>query len=142
VTYTGRCNCGAITVVIEAGPVTTRQCWCRQCQKIAAGGATHNAVFPTEAVIITGERAETSYTAASGSTLTHEFCAACGTQVLGRSSARPQFRTIRMGLLDEGHGLRPQAAIWLDEAPDYARIDPDIEHWRQQPPPPGQPSKA
>lgn len=136
-TYTGRCNCGTIALKIEAEPVTTRQCWCRQCQKIAAGGATHNAIFPAEAVTITGERTQNSYTAASGSTLTHEFCPICGTHVLGRSSARPQFRTIRLGMLNEGHGIRPAAAIWLDEAPDWAVIDPALEHWPQQPPPPG-----
>lgn len=135
-TYTGRCNCGAVTVTIEAEPVTTRQCWCRQCQKIAAGGPTHNAMFPTEAVTLTGKTAETSYVAASGNTLTQEFCPVCGTPVLGRSSARPQFRTIRMGLLDEGHGLRPQVAIWTDEAPEWAVIDPAMERWPQQPPPP------
>lgn len=141
-TYTGRCNCGAVTVTIAAEPVTTRQCWCRQCQKIAAGGATHNAIFPADAVIINGDRAESSYTAASGNTLTHEFCANCGTHVLGRTSARPQFRTVRLGMLDESHGLKPAAAIWLDEAPDWAVIDPEMEHWPQQPPPPGQPAAS
>jgi len=134
--YTGQCNCGAVTVTIDAEPIGTRQCWCRQCQKIAAGGATHNAMFPTAAVTITGERAETSYVAASGNTLTHEFCPSCGSHVLGRSSARPQFRTIRFGMLDEGHGLRPQVAIWTDEAPEWAVIDPAMERWPQQPPPP------
>ena len=134
--YTGQCNCGAVTVTIDAEPIGTRQCWCRQCQKIAGGGATHNAMFPTAAVTITGERAETSYVAASGNTLTHEFCPSCGSHVLGRSSARPQFRTIRFGMLDEGHGLRPQVAIWTDEAPEWAVIDPAMERWPQQPPPP------
>jgi hypothetical protein len=138
VTYTGRCNCGAVTAVIEAEPVTTRQCWCRQCQRIAAGGPTHNAIFPADAVAVSGERAQSSYVAASGNTLTHEFCATCGTHVLARSSARPQFRTVRMGLLDEGHGLKPAAAIWLDDAPDWAFIDPTLERWAQQPPAPGQ----
>jgi hypothetical protein len=139
-TYTGRCNCGAITIAIEAEPVATRQCWCRQCQKIAAGGATHNAIFPLEAITLTGERAESRYIAASGNTLTHEFCPTCGTHVLGHSNARPHLRTIRLGLLDEGHGLKPAAAIWLDEAPEWAVIDPALEQWAQQPPAPAAPS--
>jgi hypothetical protein len=141
-TYTGRCNCGAITVTIDAEPVATRQCWCRQCQKIAAGGPTQNALFPTDAVALTGETAQNSYTAASGNTLTHEFCPGCGTQVLGRSSGRPQYRVIRFGVLDEGHGLKPAAAIWLDDAPEWAAIDPALDHWPQQPPAPGQPSTS
>ena len=79
---------------------------------------------------------------ASGNVLTQEFCAHCGTPVLGRSSARPQFRTLRFGLLDEGHGLRPQAAIWTDEAPEWAVIDPALEQFAQQPPAPPAPPAA
>lgn len=134
--YTGRCNCGSVTLSIEGEPIATRQCWCRQCQKIAAGGATHNAMFPTEAVTIQGERAESHYVAASGNTLTQEFCPGCGTHVLGRSSARPQFRTIRMGMLDAGHGLAPSMAIWLDDAPSYAVVPEGLETWPRQPPAP------
>ncbi|MET1756031.1 GFA family protein [Novosphingobium sp. RD2P27] len=133
--YTARCTCGAVTATIDAEPVTTRQCWCRQCQQIAAGGPTNNAMFPADAIDIVGERAESSYTAASGNTLTHEFCPRCGTHVLGRSSARPQFRTIRLGFLDEGHGLSPAIAIWTEEAPEWAVIDPAMEQRPQQPPP-------
>lgn len=134
--YTGRCNCGAVTVDIAAEPVTTRQCWCHQCQKAAAGGPTHNAIFPTDAVAIAGERGEYVYIAASGNTLTQEFCLACGSPVVARSSARPQFRTIRFGMLDGNHGLRPQMAIWTDDAPAWATIDPALERWPQQPPAP------
>jgi len=140
-TYTGRCNCHAVTIAIAAQPVTTRQCWCRQCQKIAGGGATNNAIFPAEAVAINGEHAQSSYVAASGNTLTHEFCASCGTHVMAHSSARPHLRTVRLGMLDEGHGLSPAAAIWLDEAPAWATIAPDMERWPQQPPAPASPAE-
>lgn len=136
--YTGRCNCGGVTLTIDAEPVTTRQCWCRQCQKIASGGPTHNAIFAVDAVTVTGERSQSSYKAASGNILTHEFCPTCGAHVLAHSSARPHLRTMRLGMFDEGHGLKTAAAIWLDEAPDGAFIDPSMEHWPQQPPPPGQ----
>jgi hypothetical protein len=136
-TYTGGCSCGAVKISIDAEPLTTRQCWCRQCQTIAAGGPTNNAIFPLDGITLTGDRAEHAYTAASGATLTHEFCPTCGTQVLARSSARPTMRTVRLGILDEGHGLRPAAAIWLEEAPAWAVIDAELEHWPQQPPPPG-----
>jgi hypothetical protein len=97
-------------------------------------------MFPTEAVTIEGARGERGYVAASGNTLTHEFCPNCGSHVLARSSARPQFRTIRLGMLDEGHGLSPAVAIWLDEAPPYAVIAEGMEAWPKQPPAPVVPS--
>jgi hypothetical protein len=89
---------------------------------------------------MSGPTAQHSYVAASGNTLTHEFCAECGTPVLARSSARPQLRVFRLGFLDAGHGLSPSVAIWTDDAPDWAVIDPRLEHVRQQPAPPPEPS--
>lgn len=134
--YTGRCACGQVTLEISGEPIQTRQCWCRQCQQIAAGGPTHNAIFRTEDVAISGELASAGYTAASGNTLALWFCPRCGSHIYGQSSARPQFRTVRFGAIDEPHGLRPQLAIWTDDAPDWAVIDPTLEQHSGQPPAP------
>jgi hypothetical protein len=136
--YSGSCACGQVSVTISAEPVATRQCWCRQCQQLSGGGPTHNAMFEAAALALTGRTAGNSYVAASGNTLTHEFCPECGTPVLGRSSARPQFRTIRIGLLDPDHGLAPTMAIWTEDAPNWALIDPALERHERQPPAPVQ----
>jgi hypothetical protein len=137
--YTGRCACGAVTARVEAEPIATRQCWCRQCQQIAAGGPTHNAMFPTEAVHFSGELASASWRAASGNRLTFHFCPRCGTQAFAQSSARPHIKTVRLGMIDEPHGLRPEMAIWTADAPTWAVIDPALEQHTGQPPAPPQP---
>lgn len=134
--HTGQCTCGAVTARISGEPVAVRQCWCRQCQQIACGNATTNAMFRTDDVVISGDLARNDYIAASGNTLTHSFCPRCGTHVMAQSSARPQFRTLRLGFIDEPHGLRPSAVIWTDEAPDWAVIDPSLESFPGQPPAP------
>jgi len=135
-TYTGQCACGAVTATIEGEPFAVRQCWCRQCQQLAGGSASTNVMFAAEAIALTGALSAHHYIAASGNTISHGFCPKCGTPVWGQSSARPQFRALRVGFLDAGHGLRPQMAIWLDDAPDWAVIDPALEQHRRQPPPP------
>ena len=135
-TYNCRCQCGAVSAKIVGEAVAVRQCWCRQCQQIAAGGPTNNAIFRTDDVEMSGALATHSYVAASGNTLTQSFCAACGTPVMAQSSARPQFRTIRLGFLTSGHDLAPQMAIWTDDAPPWAIIDPRLAHFARQPPPP------
>ena len=43
--YTGRCACGQVRLRIESEPLALRQCWCRQCQQVAAGSPTNNALF-------------------------------------------------------------------------------------------------
>lgn len=134
--FSGRCNCGAVTAEFAADPLQTRQCWCRQCQKAAAGGPTHNAMFETEHVTLSGALASWNYLAASGNTLTQSFCPACGTPVFAQSSARPQFMTVRLGFLEEPHGLAPEMAIWTDDKPVWAKIDPELPSHPGQPPAP------
>jgi hypothetical protein len=137
---TGRCNCGAVSASFAAPPVQTRQCWCRQCQKTAAGGATHNAMFRTEDVTLQGHVAEWHYTAHSGNVLTQAYCRACGNPVFAQSSARLQFMTFRIGFLEGDHGIAPEMAIWTNEKPTWAMLDPSLPSYPAQPPPPGTPS--
>jgi hypothetical protein len=134
--YSGRCACEAVTLRIDAEAIATRQCWCRQCQQIAAGGPTNNAIFPADAVQFAGALSSASWQAASGNMLTFWFCPHCGTQAYAQSSARPHLKTVRFGFIDEPHGLKPEMAIWLSDAPDWAQVDPAIPHFDHQPPAP------
>jgi hypothetical protein len=102
------------------------------------GRATHNALFKAEAITLTGELASNSYIAESGNELTHFFCPQCGTQVLGKPSARMHLRVVRLGVLDQPHDLRPTAAIWVEDAPPYAVIDPRWNSGRASHPRPRQ----
>lgn len=135
-TYNGKCSCGAVTVTIAGEPAAVRQCWCRQCQQLAGGGATNNAMFHTAEVTIAGPLVSAQWLAGSGNTLTHWRCEHCGNPVYAQSSARPQFMTLRLGILDPGHGLAPQAVIWTDDAPAWATINPTLPAFARQPPPP------
>jgi hypothetical protein len=93
-------------------------------------------MFRTEEIALEGETRAWSYIAASGNTLTMHNCASCATPIYAQSSARPQFRTFRLGFLDEGHALAPNIAIWTEEMPAWAQLDPGMERWPRQPPPP------
>ena len=132
--YSGSCNCGAVTATIGSEPIWVRQCWCRQCQKAAAGAATNNALFPTDAMTLNGEVRWQGYTAESGNRVEQGFCPTCGTPIFGRNSARQGSWVVRLGFLDGEHGLSPSTVIWLDEAPEWAMIDPKLEQFQRQPP--------
>ena len=133
--YTGQCACGAVTLEITGEALGVAQCWCRQCQKSAAGSATQNAIFLTSDVAITGALGGYDYVAASGNTGTQAFCASCGTPVSGRNSAVPQFLALRLGVIDTPHDLAPQQVIWTQEAPAWAVFDPMLPHVSTQPGP-------
>lgn len=134
--YTGSCNCGAVTATISAEPMWVRQCWCRQCQKVAAGGGTTNALFATDAIAMGGELGWFRYVAESGNTVEQGFCASCGTPVLGRNSSRPHACVIRVGFIELPNELKPSSVIWLDDAPEWATFDPELEQFLRQPPAP------
>jgi hypothetical protein len=134
--YTGRCACGSVTATITGEPLAVRQCWCRQCQQTAAGGATNNAAFLLAEWDLSGELDTHRTLAASGNTLIQSFCPKCGTPVMVQSSARMHMASVRLGFLDGGHGLRPDTAIWVSDAPDWAVIDPALKKFDRQPPSP------
>lgn len=134
--YTGGCACGAVRLEISAKPLIARQCWCGQCQKLAGGGPMHNAFFPTGALVVTGEITTAIYVANSGNRMTFSFCPRCGTQLFAGAEARPHLRAVRFGAIDTPNDLRPAMAIWTQSAPEWAVIDPALDQYATQPPPP------
>lgn len=137
VEFTGGCLCQAVRYRITAAPVSSRVCWCRDCQYVGAGSGTANAIFPTAALTVEGELAEHTRVADSGNRVRRRFCPQCGTSMFANSSARPEFTGVRLGTLDEPKRLRPEATIWTSSAPFWATFDPALPQFERQPPPRG-----
>jgi len=131
--FNGSCLCGQVHFRILAEPGASRICWCRDCQKLAANG-TVNAVFPSEAIEVTGTLAQFIKTADSGNQITRRFCAQCGTQIFSDSTGRPGLTVVRLGTLDEPSAITPTANIWTASAPDWACINTSLEQFQGAPP--------
>ncbi|HEY3638543.1 MAG TPA: GFA family protein [Rhizomicrobium sp.] len=112
-----------------------RTCWCRDCQYLAAGSATVNAVFRKDAVSIEGELADYESVADSGAKMVRSFCPHCGTPVSSRSDTRPQLIVLRVGLFEDREALAPSLTIWTESAPEWACINEEIPSTPRQPPP-------
>jgi hypothetical protein len=133
--HSGGCFCGKARFEIGAEPITTRVCWCRDCQKIGAGGPTVNAAFPSSALRVTGELRDYPSTADSGNKMHRKFCPTCGTHLFSVAEARPHLVFVRVGTLDNPEIAKPSATIWVSSAPSWAAIDPDLPKIERQPPP-------
>lgn len=133
--YTGRCLCGDVHYQINAEPVASRICWCRDCQHLASNG-TVNAMFPSSALQISGTPAEFTKTADSGNQIRRRFCARCGSHLFADSTGRPGLTVVRLGTLDEPSAVRPTANIWASSAPAWACLDGELQRVEQQPAPP------
>jgi len=134
-TITGGCLCKAVRYRVTAAPIITRMCWCRTCQYIAAGNATVNCCFPSNAITIEGELRDYRSIADSGNVMHRRFCPTCGTHLFSEAESRPHLIFVRAGTLDDIEVAKPAMTIWTSEAPSRARIDPAIPSVQQQPPP-------
>jgi len=135
-TITGGCRCGGVRYAIEAEPLFTRHCWCRDCQYVGAGTGTVNVFFASEAVKVDGVLADYVSQAESGNLVHRHFCAACGTPVFTQSEARRQYIGVRAGTLDDLEIAKPQMTIWTSSAPSWAAFEPGIPHEPKQARPP------
>jgi hypothetical protein len=132
-TRTGGCLCGAIRYTLTAPPFATRLCWCRDCQYWATGNAAVNIVVPRTAIAVEGAPAHWGSLADSGHHMRRSFCGACGTQLFSEARENTEHMVVRVGTLDDAHGIVPDTVIWTDSAPAWARIDPAMTAYPRQP---------
>jgi hypothetical protein len=131
----GGCLCKQLRYEIAAeAPMAARVCWCRVCQYIGAGSGTANAVFPREAVTITGERRSYTSIADSGAVMHRSFCPDCGTPVFSEAEPRPHLLILRVGTLDKPLLGKPTATIWTSSAPSWACIDATLPRFEEAAP--------
>jgi hypothetical protein len=134
---TGGCLCKAVRYRIGAAPIVTRLCWCRVCQYFAAGNATVNVCFPSEAITVTGSLSDYVSIADSGNIMHRRFCPICGTPLFSAAESRSHLVFVRAGTLDDSKLVVPAMTIWTSSAPIWACIDERIPTVAQQPPPIG-----
>ena len=135
---TGQCLCGAVTFTTRSEPLAVRVCWCRDCQHLAANGSVNMLVLASD-LVVSGALAEHTKPADSGNEVTRQFCPGCGTHLFARSNARPQFRIVRVGNLQDPSSVHPTVNIWVSSAPAWACLDMALEQADYQPQPPAQP---
>src|SRR5205085_11119846 len=135
---TGGCLCGQVRYRLTAEPVTSRICWCHDCQRIAGNGMV-SALFPSGAIEITGSPSESFRAAGSGNLVRRRFCPQCGCHLFAETSGYPGFIVVRAGTLDDPSSIKPAANIWSASAPGWACLDPSLQRVETQPVPPKPP---
>jgi hypothetical protein len=135
--FAGGCLCGAVRFEIKTdAPLAVRQCWCRVCQYIGAGSGTVNAMFPKDALSVSGALTDFVSVADSGSVMHRRFCGQCGTPVFTEAEPRPHIIGVRVGALDDPNLTKPAMTIWTRSAPAWACFDSDLPQAEGQAPPP------
>ena len=118
--FTGGCLCGDVRLVATGRPYRVGICHCLDCRKHHGALFAAYAIFPEDAVVITGE--------------THQyqgrhFCSRCGSSVFSRSDDEIE---VHLGSLDALDQFMPTYELWairreawLPAFPETRRYDRD-----------------
>ncbi|HSC19931.1 MAG TPA: GFA family protein [Rhizomicrobium sp.] len=98
--FTGGCLCGKVRLVARGKPNRVGLCHCLDCRKHHGALFFAAAMYPADAVTITGETR--GYRG-------RFFCPNCGSSVFGRSGEEVE---VHLGSLDEPNQLTPTYELW------------------------------
>jgi hypothetical protein len=97
---TGGCLCGAVRLEISDEPYRVGICHCLDCRKHHGAVFSTFAVYPADAVAVTGETR--SYRG-------RHFCPVCGSSVFSCSADEVE---VPLGVFDAPNRMRPTYEIW------------------------------
>ena len=98
--FTGGCLCGEVRFEATGHPYRVGVCHCLDCRKHHGALFAAMAIFPEEAVAVTGETR--SYKG-------RHFCPRCGSSVFSRSGDEIE---LHLGALDAPDRLTPSYELW------------------------------
>jgi hypothetical protein len=134
--FAGGCACGAVRYRAAGDPVAARMCVCRICQRLTGGAGSVLAFFATDSFTVDGRTGDFAAVADSGNIIHRRFCPECGTPLFSSAEVRPHLIGVRVGSLDDPSSVTPTAIVWTDEAPAWAHLNGDLDHYPGQMPAP------
>ncbi len=96
----GGCLCGAVRFVATGDPYRVGICHCMDCRKHHGALFHASAIFPAEAVTVSGD---------TGEFQGRHFCPRCGSSVFSRSDDEIE---LNLGALDAPDGFVPTYELW------------------------------
>lgn len=100
-TFSGGCLCGDVRIVARGVPYRVAICHCLDCRKHHGALFYAAAIFPQDAVTITGETRDYKG---------RHFCPACGSSVFARWEDEVE---LHLGALDAPNQLVPSYESWV-----------------------------
>lgn len=133
-TLKGGCFCGAIRYEVTADPIMAGYCQCTTCQKDSGAGHAALMMFPKGAIKMSGTAKEHQRQADSGNTVTHGFCANCGSPIYGRTTGMADGMAINAGSLDDPGAFAPQFIVYTSSGRGWDKLDPALARFERMPP--------
>jgi hypothetical protein len=120
--FTGGCLCGDVRITASGRPYRVGLCHCLDCRKHHGAVFHASAIFPEQAVTITGEAR------AWGG---RHFCPRCGSSVFAKSEDEVE---VYLGTLDEPDQFRPTYELWTIRRESWLPPFPLAKHYERDRP--------
>ena len=117
--FTGGCLCGDVRVVATGTPNRVGLCHCLDCRKHHGALFYAAAIFPQDAVAITGETRDFRG---------RHFCPRCGSSVFARSGDEAE---VHLGTLDAPDQLVPSYEVWTLRRESWLPPFPLAKHYER-----------
>jgi hypothetical protein len=117
--FPGGCLCGNVRFVASGLPYRVGICHCLDCRKHHGALFYASAVFPQDAVIITGETRDYAG---------RFFCPYCGASVFARSADEIE---VHLGSLDAPDQLRPTYESWAVRRESWMPAFPNMKQYER-----------
>jgi len=131
---TGRCLCGAVSFTINAEPLGTGQCHCKDCQRASGTGHMSLARFNRDDIELIGQTASYASTAESGNINTRHFCPKCGSRLFGENSARPGIVNVSIGCVDANDWFVAERVVYAKDRPRWDVTSVEVPNFDRMPP--------
>ena len=115
--FTGGCLCGSVRFVATGRPWRVGLCHCMDCRKHHGALFHASAIFPAQAVTVSGE---------TGSYAGRSFCPRCGSPVFGRTGDEVE---LHLGSLDATDQLIPTYELWTVRREAWLPAFPLAQHY-------------
>lgn len=123
--FVGGCLCGRVRLVASGQPYRVGLCHCLDCRKHHGALFHASAVFPADAVTVTGERGEYQG---------RYFCPHCGSSVYSRSGDEIE---VHLGSLDAPDQLQPTYELWTERRESWLPPFPLLKRYARDRDSPG-----
>jgi hypothetical protein len=129
----GRCHCGAIVYEVSGEPVYHALCHCTDCRRSSGAPAVAWALFPCDAVTISGE----PRVHASSENARRHFCPTCGSGLFyTNESVFPGMLDIQTATLDDPGMLPLQIHVQTAERIGWMESAHSLPQFERYPSPP------
>lgn len=131
----GGCQCGKVRYEIDSAVLGSAHCHCRDCQKATGTGHLTAALFPKNAVHMTGELKGYTAKGDSGQDVTRFFCPNCGSRIMTQPAVMPDMTIIAVGSLDDPNAIGDVGmAIYTKNRNKWDHTHPDLPAFEIMPP--------